>query len=298
MTLTRYLGAAWAALYGPADPRRLCIWTLERGFRGLVPAPTSRPIDWPAVRDAAGDLPFDLGSWFRLAAPSTGDDRPDRGLGSKNRGDRLAAIAVIRKAITAATAAGLSALILEPGAVPLSGEIGPVDLAEPGPWNSEQTAATVTRRRVGAAPALDGVCRSLFALAKSFPDHVFCLTASRTIDGLGTPDGLEMIFEDLPRVRLAYWHEAALCACRQDRLGEAQGEWLERFGPRLAGVSLGDWSGERLHDAPGSGLVDYPLLASYLVGRGTRLPAVLELDPAVPPAELVGVRAFLDKFGL
>jgi hypothetical protein len=44
--------------------------------------------------------------------------------------------------------------------------------------------------------------------------------------------------------------------------------------------------------------VDYPLLASYLRRPQGDLPACLELDPAVDRAELPGVHAFLDKFGL
>jgi hypothetical protein len=44
--------------------------------------------------------------------------------------------------------------------------------------------------------------------------------------------------------------------------------------------------------------VDYPLLASYVRRSGAPTPVVLELDLAVPPGELAGMRSFLDKFGL
>ena len=299
MPVNRYLGATWASVHGPADPRRLCIWTLERGFRGLTPSPTPRPIDWDAVRSTAEDLPFDLSGAWRLAPLSAGDEGPDRGLGSKSAGDQGLARTAIQTALRAANRVGLHKLILEPGAVPFPGERGPVDLADPAcRWTKDALAAQSARRKVGETRALDAACRALFELSRAFPDDVFCLTASRCVDGLGTPAGLGLIFEDLPRVRLAYWHEASVCACRQDRLGEPQGEWLERFGPRLAGVTLGDWSEERLHAPPGSGLVDYALLASYLSGVGARFPVVLELDPAVPPSEITGVRSFLEKFGL
>ncbi|MFO1053156.1 MAG: hypothetical protein U1F36_13165 [Planctomycetota bacterium] len=299
MPLIRYLGAAWAAVHGPSDPRRLCIFALEQGFRGVLPAPTARPIDWVQVREAAEDLPFDLGGAMRLCALSATDDRCDRGLGSKNSGDRGAALAQVRRGVGDASRIGASTLILEPGAVPMIGETGPLDLGDPGiPWTADLARSQAARRRAGENRALDLVCRALFELARHHPEQRLALTASRMVDGLGTPAALGHIFEDLPRLRLSYWHEAAVCALRQSRLGEPQGEWLERFGSRLAGVSLGDWSEERLHAAPGSGLVDYPLLASYLDRVGARLPAVVELEPAVPPAELPSVRAFLEKFGL
>ncbi|MBI5852652.1 MAG: hypothetical protein HZB39_16695 [Planctomycetes bacterium] len=299
MPPTRYLGSAWAAVHGPVDPRRLCIWTLERGFRGLLPAPTPRPIDWPAVRAAATDLPFDLAGTWRLAALSVAEERPERGLASRNAGEQTNARNAVRAGVAGATALGLRRLVLEPGAVPMPGERGPSDLADPSvDWTPDRIGAQVARRKAGETRALDLACRALFELTRASPDLVFCLTASRTIDGLGTPSSLGLIFEDLPRVRLAYWHETAVCACRQDRLGEPQGEWLERFGHKLAGASLGDWSEGRLHAPPGSGLVDHALLASYLSGVGDRFPVVLELDPAVPPAELAGVRSYLEKFGL
>ena len=50
---------------------------------------------------------------------------------------------------------------------------------------------------------------------------------------------------------------------------------------------------------PGSGLVDYPLLANYLPRAASGVfPVVVDLDPGVPPVELPGVHAFLDRLGL
>ena len=49
---------------------------------------------------------------------------------------------------------------------------------------------------------------------------------------------------------------------------------------------------------PGSGGVDYALLASYVPQSGTPTPVVLELDPAVAAGELAGIRSCLDKYGL
>jgi hypothetical protein len=45
-------------------------------------------------------------------------------------------------------------------------------------------------------------------------------------------------------------------------------------------------------------VVDYGLLASYLRPLGKGASACLELDPAIPPGELPGMGACLDKFGL
>jgi hypothetical protein len=295
----RFLGSAWAALHGPHDPRRLCIWALEKGFAGILPGPTPRPVDWAAVRSAAADLPFRFATALRLCPLSATGDRADRGLGSRNAGDREAAAKSIAAGLAQAAELGLARVLFEPGAVPLTGDDPPLDLARASPpWDAPRAEVLAARRRAGEARALDAACRTLHTLGKTFPDALFCLQPGRMIDSLGNPAALQLVFEDLPRLRLGYWHDVAIAACREARLGEPQGEWLERFGSRLAGITLGDWDNERLYAAPGSGLVDYPLVASYLGGVSDRIPQVLELDPSVPPNELSGVAAFLGKFGL
>jgi hypothetical protein len=87
-------------------------------------------------------------------------------------------------------------------------------------------------------------------------------------------------------------------ARRHQVLGEPQGDWLEKFSSICTGCTLGDATIEGLYRPPGSGGVDYPLLAAYLRRAGRALPACLELDPSVAAGELPGVHAFLDKFGL
>ena len=146
--------------------------------------------------------------------------------------------------------------------------------------------------------SLDAACRSLHRLCKQFEDIDFCLTGSRHIWSLGDPVALEAIFEDLPRRRLGYWHDAAVAARRQELLGEEQGQALESFSKVLCGMSLADIGGGEVYLPPGAGGVDYPLLRSYVLRAGRPLPGVVELDPGVDPGEIPGAHAFLDKFGL
>lgn len=299
MVVNRYLGAGWAGVHGPGAPRALAIWALERGFRGLLPGPASRPIDWAGLRGLQKEIGFDLAGTWRLASHTETEGRADRGLGSRNRGDVAEAITAIRAAIQKLLGLGLTRLILEPGAVRLTGEAGPLDLGDSHlPWTPDRAKAQAARRDAQLDNALDVACRSLHAICRDFPEVELCLTASRTVDGIGTPRGLEAIFEDLGSRRLGYWHEAAVAACRMDRLGEPQGAWLERFAPRLRGLSASDWADGRLHLPPGSGLVDYPLVANYVPTATGSFPVVVDLDAGVPPPEIAGVHSFLDKVGL
>src|SRR5690606_6342435 len=104
MSRERHLGAGWAAIHGPAEPRALAVWVLERGFRGVLAGPTARPVDWRALRRAAEDLPFRFADALRLASATDADDRPAGGLGSRNRGDVEAAKAAILAAVGRARA--------------------------------------------------------------------------------------------------------------------------------------------------------------------------------------------------
>ena len=60
MPVERLLGSAWASVKGPTEPRALLLWLLQQGFRGLLPAPGPRHVDWAAVRKAAAHLPVEF----------------------------------------------------------------------------------------------------------------------------------------------------------------------------------------------------------------------------------------------
>lgn len=297
MMVERFLGGAWVAVHGPADPRRLPIWLLEAKFQGAMPAPGPRVVDWPAVRAAAADLPL---RWpgVRAASPLR-DVNALAPMASARDAEQQQAVAVLIDAAKLAGNLGKPRVVLDPGLVPVLGEIGNEDLGDPAcQWNHERAAPLLARRKVGLNAALDRVCRVLHKLCKALPDVQFCLTPSRSLRTVGDLQGLEAIFEDLAQQKLGYWHDVAIVGRRHQVQLEAEGEWLEKFANRMVGISLGDASPDGLYLPPGAGGVDWALLAPYVRGHGKPLPAVLELDPAVDPGELPGVHSFLSKFGL
>jgi sugar phosphate isomerase/epimerase len=298
MAVTRVLGADWATAHGPSRPRELAMFALDLGFAGLLAGPTPRPVDWSALRAALRDLPFRL-CGMRVAPLDLVEKRPDAGLASHSPNEREQAMAAVKGAVGAASRLGIDRVLLEPGQVAVLGETGPVDLGDRTVgWTQDRARTQLARRNAGLDRALDAACRSLHQLCKAFPENVFCLGPSRSVAGLGGPDGLAAIFDDLPGYNLAFWHDAAIAARRHELLLEEQGTWLDRFGDRLAGVTIADAAGPDLYLPPGAGVVDYPLIASYVGGATRAIPAVLELDPTVPAAEIPGVHAFLTKFGL
>ncbi len=298
MNAERYIGANWPAVHGPSEPRELAIWLLDRGFHGLQPAPSPRPLNWRRLRDSIQDLPFSLAA-LRLDPIDAGSAAQSSGIGSAHEGTRKAAQQALLTGMQQAASLGINRLVLEPGLVPVADEVGPENLADPGlAWTEDLAASQRARRRSRLESALDQSCRSLHWACSQMPEMELALTGSRSVFGLGEPEGLEAIFEDLSSCRLGYWHDTALTARRQEVLGEEQGDWLDRFSPRTLGISLGDSGDGRLDLPPGSGLVDYPLLSSYWRHAGIKPTLVVELSPSVEQGEIPGVHAFLTKFGL
>lgn len=297
MHVQRFLASPWASVHGPTDPRRLLIWTLDQGFRGLCVAPGPRSVDWGVFRPMSRDLPV------RFAAVRAGSALAAKaatwGLASAKEDERRVAVRVVQEAVATARRLECATVVLEPGLVPVLGEIENEDLGDPGyDWSRERAMALLARRKVGRNSAVERACREVHGIAKAFPDMKFCLSAGRSLRGVADLDGLRDVFEDLGNLDLGYWHDAAVIARRQQVLGEPQGEWLERFGNLCRGITLGDASPDGLYLPPGSGGVDYGLVASYVPRTGAPTPVVLELDPAVMPSELAGIRACLDKYGL
>lgn len=299
VTVLRCLAGAWLGVHAPSDPRAMLVWLLERGCRGVVAGPGPRAVRWAAVAEARHSLPVAFPA-VRLAATSTPlRARPEAGIASANDGERDMALRALGAAVAQAAALGTTSVIFEPGLVRVPGEGGVSDVADPAAGlTREHAAAWMARRNAMLDRALDAACRFLHRATRAFPDARLCLTGSADLLGLGEPTALAAIFEDLPNARLAYWHDAPVAARRQELLGVSQGEWLQGVRDRLVGMTVADPADGLLYGLPGSGKVDYALLASYKSTRSRTLAVVLELAPAIEPSELPGALAFLDKFGL
>ncbi len=297
MSSQRFLGAAWASVHGPGDPVRMLRWLCEARFAGLVPSPSPRSMPFAALAQHASDYPIEFPA---VRCSSILSERPNTAaLGSARDGEVRVAQSAVAAACALAASVESRLVILEPGLVPLMGEVEREDLGDASyEWTKERAQALEARRKAALPAALDRVCRNLHGLARAHPEVTFCLTQSRSLLAVASLEAMQWIYEDLPNLKLGYWHDAAVCARREQVLAEPQGAWLEAFGSRCRGCNLGDARPEGLYLPPGSGVVDYGLLASYLKPLGKGASACLELDPAIPPGELPGMGACLDKFGL
>ena len=298
MPTQRFLGGAWASVHGPSDPHRMLVWVLDQGFSGVGAAPGPRAVDWTALRTPLADLPASVPSVRSSGVLDAGGG--ERGsLASTHDGERRVARLAVEKAVLVAHAVGCPRVVVDPGPALVSGEVEIDDLGDPSfTWTEDRGAAERARRDARLDPALEAVCRELYALCRAHPDVEFCLTGSRHVHGIGEPRALEHVLGDLSSYRLGYWHDVGLAARHEEVFGIAQGEWLEVLGNRMVGMTLGDSADGRVNLPPGAGGVDYPLVAAYRRRSGHPVPAVVELDPAVEPGEIPGAHAFLTKYGL
>ena len=297
MLVSRFLGSAWASVHGSKDPQTLLVSLLEAGFSGLSASPCPRPIAWHDVRAAAADLPVTF-SCVRAANPLA-DRSALSSLCSQSSGERVVAHRAVAEAVSTAATLGTDYVVLDLGVVGVQGEIEAEDVNEPNyEWSHERAQALVARRKVARNAFVDRACRELFAIIKAFPSMHFCVSQGRSLRSVLDLEAMQDIIEDLGGRRLGYWHDAGICARREQILGEEQGEWLEAFGNLLSGMTLGDASDEGLYLHPGSGGVDYGLCAAYVPRAGGPFPVALELDLSVAPGELPGIRSCLDKYGL
>tara|TARA_R110002096_G_scaffold194628_1_gene376950 strand:- start:3934 stop:4725 length:792 start_codon:yes stop_codon:yes gene_type:complete len=263
----------------------------------MAASPGPRPISWQAMRAAADDLPITFAS-VRAANPLA-DRSALTSLCSQSQGEREVGHQAVADAVACAVTIGTQTVVLDLGVVGVHGDVEAEDVNEPNyEWTHERAHALLARRKVGRNAFVDRACRELFAIIKTFPDMHFCVAQGRSLRAVLDLEAMRDIIEDLGGRRLGYWHDAGICARREQILAEPQGEWLESFGNRLRGMTLGDASGDGLYLPPGAGGVDYGLCATYVPRVGSPFPVVLELDLSVAPGEMAGMRSCLDKYGL
>jgi len=141
---------------------------------------------------------------------------------------------------------------------------------------------------------LDALCRSLHAVTRSHPDVRFCLLPGRRVHELPDAEQLEMVFSEVGASNLAYWHDTATCHV-MEKLGWGTHEgWLLRHASRTAGCIVQDYADLESGLVPGTGEVDFSLVADCLPRR-TDLS--LWISRSFGVAALHESRAFLEKVG-
>jgi len=135
---------------------------------------------------------------------------------------------------------------------------------------------------------IEQLCRSLFTLQHEFPDTAIALEPGRELDDIVGFDSMGWILDDL--VSLHYWHDVGRIHLREKMGLASQGEWLDGYAPRMAGIHLQDASATDAEMALGTGEVDFKGLGEYVPAHAEK---VVEIGPSHGRAEILASVQFL-----
>ncbi len=168
---------------------------------------------------------------------------------------------------------------------------GLIDTAEAEAYRQERRAERLAKRQ----PYLDAVLLSLDRIHEEAVrlgvwigvENRFYLHQIPDLDEVG------IILHEFAGGNIGYWHDCGH-AHVQDQLRLVRHQtWLERYGAQLLGVHLHDARGMDDHLAPGSGEIDFDMVAKYLKPDTLR---VVETHASVSPAGLhQGVHFLVQK---
>ncbi len=137
-------------------------------------------------------------------------------------------------------------------------------------------------------------CRSLHTLAKEFPETKIAIEPGMHFHDILGFEAVQWTLDDLNGAGLSYWHDVGRIHQRERAGLPGQGAWLEAFGSRMVGIHLQDAAAHEAEMPPGTGEVDFKLVADYTPAGASR---VVEVDPRHGRAELLAAVRFLLDLG-
>ncbi|MCX6023360.1 MAG: sugar phosphate isomerase/epimerase [Chloroflexi bacterium] len=165
------------------------------------------------------------------------------------------------------------------------------------PEFAELRERLIAERARHAGPALEAARRSLHELAAHAGERGVRLGLENRQDYMEMP-GIDEMGELLSEVDPAvagFWYDVGH-ATLLDRLGFIpHAEWLRRYGPRMVGCHLHDVIGATDHHAPGTGDVDWTLVASGIPATALR---VMEVHHSAEPEAMKAALPFLRERGI
>jgi sugar phosphate isomerase/epimerase len=142
---------------------------------------------------------------------------------------------------------------------------------------------------------VEHLCRSLHTLMSEFPDIKLAIEPGGGFVDLLQFQAVGWTLDDLEKKGLAYWHDTGGIH-QGERVGlPAQGEWLQRYASRMVGVHLQDSADTTVAMPPGTGEVDFKLVAGYLPKTAER---VVEINSRHGRAEILAAVGFLVGIGI
>ncbi len=211
-------------------------------------------------------------------------------LADPNEAERAVAIRLVRDTVLLAAELDASVVVVHAGNVDMPGYsyriLDRLNSRNPdGWWSRRQLARLRAKLDIGrikrVQPHLDALSRSLDTLLPDLESAGVTLAIENLPTWESVPSEAEMaaLLEHYPSSRLAAWHDIGHGVTREKLGFSLPLRWLEKIGPRLAGLHIHDVDAKQNdHLAPGQGTVDFTRYRPWIE---TTL-QVIEVRPGLP----------------
>ena len=264
------------------------------GFRHLELGLSSSPVTMDGLCEVRGETNSTLVSMVAGCRDTRTNDMVVRKLASEDEGERARALNSMRRHLRLAEVWQCPRVVIrgtrigDPELGRKADELATRVLKEglgedgaDGPM-AKEIQAMAAEVHVHGQKQLEHLCRGLHTLSKEVPDLIFCIEPGAHLDDLLNIESMGWLLDDLPG--LAYWHDVGRIHLRERQGLPTQGDWLDRFGSRMAGIHLQDASATD-HELPiGLGEVDFKLVAEYTPKNAAH---VLEIEASHGRAEIL-----------
>ena len=272
------------------------------GFRKLELGLTDSPPSMDGLEESQAETGTELISLVAGCRDTQGRDLPAARLASLDEDMRERAVNSIRRHARLATRWGAPRLVvrgsqIEDATLEAEARALEAEALRDGvsPELRERVGEYVSRVQQAGQPQLEHLCRSLHQLLGEFPELSVALEPGRYIDDLLGFDAMGWVLDDLTKEGLGYWHDVGRIHLRERQGLPPQAEWLEAYGPRMAGIHLQDAAEDETAMPLGQGEVDFKLVKEYMPKDAER---VVELHHRHGRAEILGSVQYLISLGI
>jgi len=237
------------------------------------------------------------------ALSSRGTPASSLSLSSLDESERMEAISFAQRTIDLASSLSARAIVLHMGEVPIDLSLQDrlcklyTDHRAHTKEYTQTTEELVCQRISRVPPYLDAARKSLRELSEYGRQQGIMLGLETRFNLHEIPNMDEMteLLNEASENLVGYWHDVGHAEVQQ-RLGfSLHEEWLSRFKDRMIGVHLHDILGISDHRAPGTGDMDWVMIAEYLP---LGIERVCEVGEWNGEEDMLGVVDFLTERGI
>jgi sugar phosphate isomerase/epimerase len=275
--------------------------SVAMGFRRLELGLSEAPVRLRGFEDSRRETGITVRSIVAGCLDPRSDNMSGMKLGSLSEDSRECAINSVRRHIRLAQRYGCPIVVIRGCEVEdkdLQDEAGALHarILREGPSDdlknkARDLVARVTRK---GQRQVDFLCRSLHQLMTEFPETRLAIETGESFPDLLNFETVGWVLDDLGKHGLVYWHDTGRTQLRE-RVGlSTQGDWLDAYSDRMVGVHLQDTADGQPEMPPGTGQVDFKLVAGYVPRTAER---VVEINPRHGRGEILAAVQFLVDHG-